>query len=150
MSLIGDDDPKVNRLLRPELLVVPLLLDANRAVGLDRHPGIIIADLERLPLGLLLQLEDISTLGVTVRFSELDALCRSNGACHAALLSRMLLFQLLAWSVGKVSQIDYDSLTVGICNGNAQLTYLTDANVDVSLTFRFTCYAINGMSRIRS
>ena len=50
---VGDDDPKVDGLLPPELLVVPLLLDPHRAVRLDRHPWVLVANAESFVLRLL-------------------------------------------------------------------------------------------------
>lgn len=66
VSLVGDDDPEVDGLFGAEFFVVPLLLDAHSAVGFNRHPWIVVTDLESLSLGFLLELEDVATLGVSV------------------------------------------------------------------------------------
>lgn len=66
VSLVRDDEPEVDGLLGAEFFVVPLLLNAHGAVCLNRHPRIVVTDLERLALGFLLELEDVATFGVTV------------------------------------------------------------------------------------
>lgn len=66
VSLVGDDDPEIDGLLRAEFFVVPLLLDASGAVGLNRHPWIVVTDFESLSLRFLLKLEDVATFGVSI------------------------------------------------------------------------------------
>ena len=50
---VGYDDPEVDGLFASELLKVPPLLDPDGPVGLHRHPGVLVPDLEGLALGLL-------------------------------------------------------------------------------------------------
>ena len=42
---VGDDNPKIDRLLSTQLLKVPLLLHPHGAVGLNRHPRVLVSDL---------------------------------------------------------------------------------------------------------
>jgi hypothetical protein len=42
---VGDDNPKIDRLLSTQLLKVPLLLDPHGSVGFNRHPRVLVSDL---------------------------------------------------------------------------------------------------------
>lgn len=74
---VGDGDPEVDRLLRAELLVVPLPLDAHVAVRLDGDPRVVVADLEALLLARLVQREHELPFRRAVRLGELDPLGRA-------------------------------------------------------------------------
>lgn len=122
VSLIRNDDPEVDGLLRSELLVVPLLLHPNGAVCFDRHPRIVVADLESFTFGFLLQLEDVAAFGVSIGLGEFDPFSWSDGARHASLLSSVLLDFLnrrrffLRRFLSDVFQVDHHALMVGVCN----------------------------------
>lgn len=114
MSLIRDDNPEVDGLFRSELFVVPLLLDTNSAVCLNRHPWIIVTNLKCLTFGLLLQLENVSTFGVTIRLGELNSFRWADCTGDASLLTRVLGRGFVRWFLINVFQVDDDSLIVRV------------------------------------
>lgn len=93
MSLIGNDNPKVNCLLGSELLIVPLLFHSNGSIRFNCHPGIIVTDFKCLSFRFLFELEDITTFGVTIWLGKFDALGWSYGACYASLLTAVLFLR---------------------------------------------------------
>jgi hypothetical protein len=139
VTLIGDDNPKVDCLLHPQFLVVPLLFHSNGAICFNCHPGIIVANFERFAFRLLLQLKDISAFGVTVGFSKFDALRWSHGTGHTSLLSAVLFVGDFGSCVREVLHMDNNVLIVSVCKGNVQMRIRFKGLFLPSLTFRFAC-----------
>lgn len=152
VSLIADDDPKINCLFRSELFVVPLLLDAHRTICLNRHPWILITNLECFTFRLLFQLKDIAAFGVTVWLGELNSFRWTDGTSDASLLSWMTGEHLRLF--GNVVEMYDNMLIVGVCGrywkiyGEKFLENFFPFSInEFFLTFWFACWGCTIVSR---